>query len=62
MKVRRQPVTDDHEAATEARVLAVADRILAEEFEPSVDANCRICAFTRLCPIQPQGRETEPDV
>ena len=61
MKVRRQPVTDDHEAATEARVLAVADRILAEEFEPSVHANCRVCAFHRLCPIQAAGRETAPD-
>jgi RecB family exonuclease len=62
MKVRSQPVTVDHEAATEARVLAVADRILAEEFEPSVHANCRVCAFHRLCPIQAAGRETAPDV
>ena len=62
MKVRSQPVTSDHEAATEARVLAVADRILAEEFEPSVHANCRVCAFHRVCPIQAAGRETEPDV
>jgi RecB family exonuclease len=62
MKVRSQPVTADHEAATEARVLAVADRILAEEFEPSVHANCRVCAFHRLCPIQAAGRETAPDV
>jgi len=62
MKVRSQPVTPDHEAATEARVLAVADRILAEEFEPSVHANCRVCAFHRVCPIQAAGRETEPDV
>ena len=61
MKVRSQPVTPDHEAATEARVLAVADSILAEEFEPSVHANCRVCAFHRLCPIQAAGRETAPD-
>jgi superfamily I DNA/RNA helicase/RecB family exonuclease len=61
MKVRTQPVTADHEAATEARVLAVADRILAEEFEPSVHANCRVCDFHRLCPIQAAGRETAPD-
>jgi len=61
MKVRSQPVKVHHEAATEARVLAVADRIVAEEFEPSVHANCRICAFQRLCPIQAAGRETEPD-
>jgi CRISPR/Cas system-associated exonuclease Cas4 (RecB family) len=61
MKIRSQPVEVDHEAATEARVLAVADRIVTEEFEPSVHANCRICAFQRLCPIQAAGRETEPD-
>ena len=61
MKVRSQPVTADHEAATEARVLAVADRILAEDFEPSVHANCRVCAFHRLCPVQAAGRETAPD-
>jgi superfamily I DNA/RNA helicase/RecB family exonuclease len=62
MKVRSQPVTASHEVDTEARVLAVADRILAEEFEPSVHANCRVCAFHRLCPIQAAGRETAPDV
>ncbi|MBV9411109.1 MAG: CRISPR-associated protein Cas4, partial [Acidimicrobiia bacterium] len=61
MKVRNQPVTADHEAATEARVLAVADRILGEEFDPSVHANCRVCDFHRLCPIQAAGRETAPD-
>jgi RecB family exonuclease len=61
MKVRSQPVTADHEAKTEARVLAVADRILAEDFEPSVHANCRVCSFHRLCPIQAAGRETAPD-
>jgi len=61
MKVRTQPVTPDHEATTEARVLAVADQILAEEFEPSVHANCRVCAFHRLCPIQAAGREASPD-
>jgi hypothetical protein len=61
MKVRSQPVKADHEAATEGRVLAVADRILGEDFEPSVHANCRVCDFHRLCPIQAAGRETEPD-
>jgi DNA helicase-2/ATP-dependent DNA helicase PcrA len=53
-----QPVTDDHEATTEARVAATATRILAEEFEPSVDANCRLCSFHRLCPLQDEGRVT----
>ena len=56
-----QEVRPDHEATTEARVLATADRILAEEFEPSVDANCRLCSFQRVCPLQPEGRTTGPE-
>ncbi len=52
-----QEVTPGHAAATEQRVLDVAGRIRAEEFEPSVDATCRWCSFQRLCPIQPRGRE-----
>jgi hypothetical protein len=53
----RQPILDDHAERTERRVLDIASRILAEDFEPSVDANCRTCAFHRLCPLQPQGRQ-----
>ncbi|HEX2275109.1 MAG TPA: PD-(D/E)XK nuclease family protein, partial [Acidimicrobiales bacterium] len=53
-----QPVRPDHEATTEARVLATAERIVAEEFEPSVEANCRLCSFQRVCPLQPEGRTT----
>ena len=52
-----QPVREDHAAHTERRVLALADRILAEDFLPSVDANCRTCSFHRLCPLQPEGRQ-----
>ncbi|MEA2901908.1 MAG: hypothetical protein QOH36_1795 [Actinomycetota bacterium] len=54
-----QEVTAGHAEATEGRVLEVAARIRAEEFEPSVDANCRWCEFQRLCPIQPEGRQVE---
>ena len=54
-----QEVTAGHAEATERRVLDVAARIRAEEFEPSVDANCRWCDFQRLCPIQPEGRQVE---
>jgi RecB family exonuclease len=57
MRAFEQPVADDHAARTEARVGAVAVRILAEEFAPSVDANCRTCAAGRLCALQPEGRE-----
>jgi len=52
-----QPVPEGHAAATEARILAAAEAILAERFEPAIDANCRICPFHRLCPMQPEGRE-----
>lgn len=45
-----------HVAATEERVLAAGADILAERFEPSVDATCRHCDFHRLCPLQPEGR------
>ena len=54
-----QPVVEGHAAATEARVLAAAEAILAERFDPAVDANCRICPFHRLCPMQPEGRQVE---
>lgn len=57
MHTYRQPVVDGHAARTEERVLAVAERILAEDFEPAVDANCRTCSFHRLCPLQPEGRQ-----
>ena len=56
MRTYAQPLREDHAARTEERVLEVADRILAEEFEPSVHANCRTCSFHRLCPLQPEGR------
>ena len=58
MRALDQPVEPGHEAATEARILAGAERILAEEFAPSVEANCRLCSFHRLCPLQKQGRVT----
>lgn len=57
MNVHEQPVTESHARATEERILATAEAIGREEFEPAFDANCRYCSFARLCPIQPQGRE-----
>ena len=57
MNIRRQEITADHAARTEQRILALADRILAEDFAPSPHANCRYCDFHRLCPLQPEGRE-----
>jgi RecB family exonuclease len=52
-----QDVGDDHAATTEARILETAARILDEQFEPSLEANCRYCSFQRLCPLHPEGRE-----
>ena len=57
MNVRSQDITPDHAARTEERVLALADRILAEDFAPSPQASCRYCDFHRVCPLQPEGRE-----
>jgi len=61
MHAHDQPVTESHEQTTEARIATTADRILAEEFEPSVEANCRLCSFHRLCPLQDEGRMTGTD-
>jgi superfamily I DNA/RNA helicase/RecB family exonuclease len=59
MRAYDQVVTPGHAQSTERRVLDVAARIRAEEFEPAVDATCRWCDFQRLCPIQPEGRQVE---
>jgi hypothetical protein len=57
MHAFEQPIPAGHADATEARVVAAADRIRQELFEPSVDAACRNCSFHRLCPLQREGRE-----
>ena len=57
MQAYEQPIVGGHAEATEARVLAVAESIRQERFEPSVDASCRTCPFHRLCPLQREGRE-----
>ena len=57
MKAYNQEIVAGHAEATEARILATAEHILDEEFEPSVHANCRYCSFHRLCPLQREGRE-----
>jgi RecB family exonuclease len=54
-----QEIVAGHAEATEARILQAAEHILAEEFEPSVEANCRYCSFQRLCPLHPEGREVD---
>ena len=57
MTEREQPIVAGHAEATEARVMAIAEDIRHERFEPSVDASCRNCSFHRLCPLQREGRE-----
>ncbi len=57
MNAYEQPILAGHAEATEARVLAAAEEIRQEHFEPSVDASCRNCTFHRLCPLQREGRE-----
>jgi DNA helicase-2/ATP-dependent DNA helicase PcrA len=52
-----QAITADHAAVTEQRILDTAARILAEDFEPSVEAECEYCDFWRLCPLQLPGRQ-----
>jgi superfamily I DNA/RNA helicase/RecB family exonuclease len=57
MVSREQPITADHAARTEARIIATADEILGEDFGPSIHADCDHCDFHRLCPLQAEGRE-----
>ena len=57
MKSYDQEIVTGHAEATESRILTAAERILDEQFEPSVHANCRYCSFHRLCPLQREGRE-----
>ena len=55
-----QTIAADHAEVTEQRIVAIAERILREEFEPSVEADCDYCEFWRLCPLQLQGRQVGP--
>jgi DNA helicase-2/ATP-dependent DNA helicase PcrA len=54
---REQPITEGHAQHTEERILAAAERIVEEAFDPVVGADCDHCAFHRLCPLQAEGRE-----
>jgi RecB family exonuclease len=52
----RQEITPNHLAQTEERILAVAGRMLTEESDPSVMAECDFCDLHRLCDLQAAGR------
>lgn len=56
-KHRQQAITADHEARTEARIVAAAQAILDEAIDPNPAAECRYCDYHRLCPLQKAGRE-----
>jgi putative RecB family exonuclease len=51
-----QPIAVGHAERTEQRIIDAAERILAEAFDPSVEADCEHCEFHRLCPLQIRGR------
>ncbi len=57
MHAFEQPILAGHAETTTARVLAAAEAIRQERFEPSVAAACRNCSFHRLCPLQREGRQ-----
>jgi DNA helicase-2/ATP-dependent DNA helicase PcrA len=52
-----QPITDDHEARAETRILAAAAEMLDERLDPLPTADCDHCDYHRLCPLQRAGRE-----
>ena len=56
-KTFSQPITDDHEARAETRILEAAAEMLAEQLEPLPTADCDHCDYHRLCPLQRAGRE-----
>ncbi len=59
LKVMARTVTNGLEDATVERIASLADAILAEGYEPNIDATCAYCAFHRLCPTQPSGRHVQ---
>jgi RecB family exonuclease len=52
-----QPITDDHEARAETRILQAAAEMLDEHLDPLPTADCDHCDYHRLCPLQRAGRE-----
>ena len=59
LKIMARTVKNGLEDATVERITSLADAILAEGYEPNVDATCAYCAFHRLCPTQPSGRHVQ---
>ena len=57
VKVLSRVVFDDLERDTVARIDALAESILGEDYFPDPDANCEYCAFHTLCPTKAQGRQ-----
>lgn len=59
MKPRDQEIRPDHEAVSVGLVEEMAARILEEGFEPRAGEHCRRCEVRRLCPLWPEGRESD---
>ncbi|MDP9070493.1 MAG: ATP-dependent helicase [Actinomycetota bacterium] len=55
-----QEVRPDHAEVTQDRILTTASRVVAEQLDPAVDADCDRCELHRLCPLWPEGREVGP--
>ena len=51
------PIDDELPERTEARIATSAAEIVAENFTPSVLADCQYCDLKRICPLQTEGRE-----
>jgi superfamily I DNA/RNA helicase/RecB family exonuclease len=47
----------DFERRMEAKLLSLLERVRAERYAPSPEAECRFCSFKPICPLWPQGAE-----
>jgi superfamily I DNA/RNA helicase/RecB family exonuclease len=47
----------DFERRVEATLLTLLERVRAERYAPSPEADCQFCTFKPICPLWPQGAE-----
>ena len=55
--VTRRCQTPDQAQEVLERLPRLLDGVVAEDFEPSPEADCRWCRFKPLCPLWPEGQE-----
>jgi hypothetical protein len=53
---RRCQTPEEAEKAIK-RLPVLIDSVLAEDFRPNPEANCRWCKFKPLCPLWAEGKE-----